>query len=48
MPMPMYELGEIDYTNFIVNKRMHDVSNELKFAERLFIELECCDTTWFT
>ena len=36
-------LGEIDYANFIGKKLIHDVSNELKFAERLFIELECCD-----
>ena len=36
-------LGEIDYANFIGKKLIHDVSNELKFDERLFIELECCD-----
>ena len=33
----------IDYADFIGKKLIHDVSNELKFAERLFIELECCD-----
>lgn len=39
----LLELGEIDYADFIGKKLIHDVSNELKFAERLFIELECCD-----
>lgn len=39
----LLELGEIDYADFIGKKLIHDVSDELKFAEKLFIELECCD-----
>ena len=37
MYMELLELGEIDYADFIGKKLIHDVSNELKFAERLFI-----------
>lgn len=39
----LLELGEIDCAEFIGKKLLKDVSDELKFAERLFIELECCD-----
>lgn len=39
----LLEIGEIDCAEFIGKKLICDVSDELKFAERLFIELECCD-----
>lgn len=39
----LLDIGEVDYADFIGKKLVCDVSDELKFAERLFMELECCD-----